>query len=653
MCQYFSFINNLQISTMKKVLSLMLCLAVAAGLSNFAQASVVTRDLGYVTTDEYVYDYTGFSNGSASVLNVSCAIKIPAETIQDVCGASFTSVKIAWDSRNIMKGAKVWLRKSYGDEDLASGTADLKFGWNTVRFDSPYVIDENCGDLLFGVDVVAQPGEFYFATSTYGGNSKADACFLINRDEYAEIGDQAIIDVDWLRQENPYNNYMILAAGTVEFDTEAFPDRVALTKMEYNPMVVDTDPGSAILWVQNNGSNDVSVMTISYKLGENTRDYDLTLSQPIRAGRSSSFAVPMIALGTGEHTISISKVNDNANNNTPTYQTAELLCIPAAAAASYERRCILEWFASETIYHTPKYFESCLWPSYEPFQDRMSLVIHHISDQFMIGENEDLQLALALTDKDQAQCPAMALDRSRQIFSPIIEAGNITYSTVTPEGAALVFPEAFDIPTFAGLDAESSYDPESGIATITINGSIAENVLPDDENLLLTVYVTEDNVYSDSQEFPSESGDPNEPNPGEFYHMAVIRQQPTPMAGEEVTEHSGNFTRTYKVEIDPTWKAADMKIIAMVNRRMTNSLANRNVVNVTETEMDPEGASIESVAAVGHTSVIVKNGCATVNGSTEGVEVYTSSGTRVNNSQLRPGVYVVRVENNVAKIFVK
>lgn len=639
---------------MKKVLSLMLCIAVAAGLSNFAQASVVTRDLGYVSTDEYVYDCTGFNNGSKSAVGVSCAIRLDAETMNGVSGASFTAVKVAWDSRNMAKGAKVWLRKSYDGEDLASGTADLRFGWNTVKFDTPYPIDENCGELMFGVDVVAQPNEYFFATSVYGGRNIPNVCFLVNHEEYKQYGKDAILDVSWLQEEYPGSCFMILAAGTVEFTPDAFPDRVTISKLEYNPMVTDARPASAIMSVTNSGSNDVSTLTFSYQLEDRTREYDLPLSAPIQSGRSAKLTVPMIALGSGEHTVSISKVND-LPNKISTSKTADLLCIPEAVATANQRRCLLEWFASETSYQTPKIFESCLWPIYEPLQDRMSLVIHHISDQFMIGDNEDLQLALALSDNTSVQCPSMALDRSRQMSNPVIEAGNVTYSTPTPEGGVMnsVFTEASSIPTFADLIAESVYDPQSGFATIAINGSIADNVLPDDENLRLTVYVTEDYVYSNSQEYPSESGNPDDPNPGEFYHMAVIRQQPTPMDGEELTEHSGDFTRTYKVEIDPTWKPADMKVIAVINRTLSATLANRNVINVAETEMDPDGASISAVSADGQTIVTVKNGSATVNGSTEGVEVYTAAGIRVNNSQLRPGVYVVRMENTVAKIIVR
>lgn len=629
----------------------MLLLAAVAGFGNFAQANVVTRELGYVSSDEYVYDYTGFSNGSDSPLNISCAIKIKAETMKAVRGAQFTSVKIAWDSKNIMKGAKVWLRKSYGSEDLAIGTADLKFGWNTVKFDTPFVIDENCEEIMFGVDVVAQPGQYYFATSTYNTHA-ADACFLINRDEYAEIGDEAIIDTDWLRQNGSGVSFMILATGVVEYDSEAFPNRVTMTKMEYSPMAIDGKPASAALWVANNGSNDVSTLTLNYQCGEASKDFDLVLSSPIMSGKTLQINIPMIAVGSGEHTVSITKVNDNTNNS-PTSMKADLLCIPQNVSQAYERRSLLEWFASESSYHTPKIFDSSLWPSYEMYQDQVSLVIHHMSDQFMIGDDEDLKLAIALNDTKQVACPSMSLDRSRQVFNPLLETGNITYSTTTTYGAEIIFPMAFQVPTFARVEAESSYNPETGTATITVNGSIADNVLPADENLRLTVYVTEDNVYSNSQEFPSETGNPEDPNPGEFYHMALVRQQPTPMDGEELTEHSGDFTRTYTVEIDPTWKAADMKVIAVINRCLTNTLANRNVINVCETEMDPDGASLESIATDGQNTIVVQNGCATVNGSTEGVEVYTTSGIRVANSQLGKGVYVVRANYAVSKIIVK
>ncbi len=616
-------------------------------------AAVTSRNLGYVSDSEDIYAYDGFSNASTEPANWSIAVRLPKDEIGKYVGGSLTQVLAGWSCyTQASSEVTAWVRTSYDSENLTSGKGILKFGWNTVKFDAPYVIPDDVEEIWFGYDVVAPPGEYCIATSVYG-NKQLGACYLVNRDIYATDPEGAMLDVC---EQQSYG--LILTLLTVEIDDATMQNRVAPTSVKYNPMGVIGNPGTALLSVKNEGANEVSSLTLSYRSGDLIYEKELEMSTPLAANKTASLAVPLPALATGIMELTVSEVN-GAGNGVDNSLELSMVAIPEDVASNYVRRSLLEYFVSESEYRVPIYFNDYLMPAYELHKDNVTLVCRHMNDQFMIGDDEDSELAamLANDDKQQVYCPAMALDRSVQINNRASSEGSLTYNTLIPDyqnnlaHVNGVYGEAYNTPTFAGMTAEASYDIEKGLATLYVEGDIAEGVLPEGEKLQLSVYLVEDNVFSNSQEFvdDGEGGGPRD-----FYHQAVIRQQPTPVFGEVITEIDGQFDRSYEVEVDPEWKAADMKVIAVLSRSEKNPLLQRNVVNVCESEFDPTGAFITNVKGNEGTVFEVVDGAVTVRGKqNQDVEVFNMAGLKVPNMSLSGGVYVVRCETEVAKIVVK
>ncbi len=632
---------------MKKFLLSLLVSATAFCGFTSANATTTTRDLGYVGASEPVYPGTGFRNSLSTSSNWSVAVRLTADQLQKYIGASITQIKAGWASQGQQgKDVKIWLRTSYEGDDLVTGKGDFKFGWNTIKYSTPYVIPEDVDELWFGYDVAVPPNDYCISTSVLGG-SKQGVNYLINLDMYDESPEEAVSDAVLAAQDGMG---MILALATVEFDASTFENRVIASRLACNPLINADKASTALLSINNEGSNEVSSLTLHYECGDLTKDYVLDLPQPIMANKSTKISIPAFALASGEHKLIVSEVNGAPNNIKSEGLIYEALSIPGEVADSYERRSLVEYFVDENEYRSPSYFDDILWPGYEPYSDRISLVCHHLSDQFMIGEGEDMALAIMLSGDNQRNvyCPAMAIDRSLQISNPVTTDNSLTFNTIYPTFVSPLYDEALAIPTFASVAVESDFNLEKYTASIEVNGSIAEGVLPEGENLQLTVYVLEDNVYSDSQEFPGEKGTEKR----EYYHKAIIRQQPTPIYGDVITEGSGNFTRTYEVEIDPTWKAGDMKVLAVLNRTEKNTVYNRSVINVAEAPLDPANVGMAEIATDCQ-GVAVSGGSITVNGSTEGVEVYNIGGARVANTSLTTGVYVVRTADTAAKVFVK
>lgn len=633
---------------MKKSLRYLLALAlVVIGLG--ASAAVTVRDLGYVSSSDDVYPATGFVNQSTGNVRISVAIRLPHDEISKYVGGSLTGVKIGWSTPGTQ--VKYWLRAEYEGQDLAFGTTSLKNGWNNLKFNSPYVIPSDVDEVLFGYDVVATPGMYYAVTSVLGKRVN-DVCYIINRDIYDENPNAAIIDACAAVGENG----LILTTLTLEVDPAGYQNRVKPTEIQYNPLVTDGTPATAKLTLKNEGMNAVNRVTMAYKLGDATYENDLQISGSIQQNATVSITAPLPGLGTGTMEISVTKVNGVANNLTDKV-TADIVTIPEEVSLDFERRSLIEYFVDENEYRVPVYYTEYMNPVYQKYRDQVTLICRHVGDQFMIGDNEDEELLINLygDQKSKVSVPSMTLDRSLQLSNLAPTPGCVAYGTLIPDEltgiahVAGVMGEAFAVPTFAGLEVESDYNhaTNDGFVNISVNGTIAENVLPEGENLRLNVYLLEDDVYSTSQEFKGE-GDEQK---GEFWHQAVIRQQPTPIYGEDV--EAGDFSRSYKVEIDPEWKAKDMKVVAMLSRPETNGVYQRNVINVAEAEFDPGKTAIAEVIGTEGSTFEVVAGSVVVNGSAAGVEVYSLSGARVNNSQLPAGVYVVRSASEVAKICVK
>lgn len=634
-----------------------LSLALATCAASFASEAAITKiSLGYAGADETVYTYDGFQNNSDSPANWSVAVRIPKESVAKYAGGKIVNIKAAWTSKTTVNNVKYWVRERYDKEDLASTTGSIKFGWNTIALPEAYEIPADCDDLWFGYDFVAPAKEYCVATSNYAVNRVPEATYLVNRDYLEQYPDEAVLDV------YTYGYGSILCLATLEIDDQALKNMVEIADFVYNPLVNQDQPGTGIVSLTNVGTNNINNFTIRYEVGDIAKEMTINCSNPIvpapTATTTVKVNVPVIASATGLTTMSISKVNGNANNVT-TQRQVNLVSIPDDVAGSYERRPLIEYFVSEREYRVSKFWDEVFWPGIENYvkDDRLSIVCHHTADQFQIMDDEAdfddallLNLMLANDNKMNVYIPALSVDRARQICNLAPIEGAVIGNTIFPAYAYQLYDEALSIPTFAEVYTKTDYDHEKGIATITVSGEIAEGVLPEGENLRLNLFVTEDNVWTNSQEFP---GEKDETVKQEYYHQCLIRQRPTPNFGEELTEGAGTFTRTYEIEIDPSWKRNEMKVIAALTRDEKNDLFNRAVINCSEQAFDPTGAGLANVTIGEGSAITVVNGTVMVDGSAEGVEVYTPAGVRAANGSLASGIYMVKSAGATAKVLVK
>lgn len=596
-----------------------------------------TAYVGYVNPSETVYPYTGYSNTSDQDLTLIFAIRVEASKFANYTGASLTGLHIGWSMGNeeMFPEIEAFVREELDGENLASGKDQIGFGWYDVMFDTPYTIPPG-KDLYIGAKVEWKKGA-WLGTGIYGYNLPKESQFIGNLEDVGEDG-----KIQWIDDSN--GDRAILALGIVEASGSQFNDKAVLSAINMNDIQPIEIPGDAYLVIKNEGLNDLRSFEISSSLGDKTWSYPIELNTPITPGQQKLVGGGIQTLGTGIHNVWISKVNDTEVEE-PLVVEHELIGIPADVASKYVRRPLIERWVSEDEYRSPYYTDSIFMPGVTPYRDKVSLIAHHLSDQFMIYhefdkdvDNEDVQFLVdfANGEKSKVSVPSFATDRSYLPQNPLatFNTYSVAYNFIYPYAIGSLYPAVLGVPTFASVNASAKIDGDN--CEIEVFGNIEPGIMPEGESLYMTVYIVEDGIVSKSQEFP-DSPEMQEIYKGIYTHNDVIRLSLTEMYGD-VVENEGEYTKTFKCELDPEWNRDNMRVLAFLNRS-GERYGHMQVINSVETDI--KGSSVKSIEDSARGSFTIE-GNNIVASQGFSVEVYTLDGTRAASYGLRPGIYIVK-----------
>lgn len=602
-------------------------LAAVLAVGSVAASHAKTVDVGYAsTTQDMVYQYTGFI-ANEDVKFYAAALFTP-EMMSTYAGGSIVGLRIGWCDYTVQSGdMEIFVREGLNAENVATAKGNLKFGWNTIMFDTPYQIPAEPGNIVVGCNFDAKAGTFNIATSVLG-NKPANSCWITSDFVRHDNG-----EYEWAELSQDYDAALIVAIIDVNDEVN---DRAEITKVIAPEIFKQGDTGSGQFTITNRGTNPVQKVTLLYETGGKSESFDINISSPIAANSSSKISAPVPAIATGETTVTISHVNGK-ENLFKGQKTLPVLAVPEDVAAKYTRRPLLEYYGSEGSHYNVSYYDDYFLGAYADYEDRMTIVCHHANDQFMTRDDEDTQMLVDFADgnKSAVQIPCMTLDRSLQCSNYLTFSDNTVAYTIlypTPYQTS-VYDEALAVPTFADLSVYTGLVTGKPEISILVNGHVEPGVLPAGEKLKLTVYLLENNVASTSQNWATE--DEETTYGGVYNHQNVIRQQPVPMWGVEL-DGDGDFSKQFNVEYDPEeWKLYDMRVVALLHRSETNSRFSRQVINCAESDY------LASISEI------------TLDDATGRQRIYNLSGVEVTNSNLTPGIYVVSNGKTASKIFVK
>ncbi len=614
-------------------------LALSAGLLTPASEASAQNQMyvGYVNPQETVYPYTGFNNASEEGGTLYFVVRMEASKFANYGGASLTGVCVGWSMGEEEKTPEmeVFVREELDGENLASGSAQVGFGWNDIDFDTPYSITAG-NDLYIGGKVEWEPGS-WLGTGTWGYTLPESSQFMGNTADTDPDG-----NINWIDVTD--NSMVLMVLGIVEASGSGYNDKAALSDLRTNVIQPMEYPGDAWLVVRNDGFNELQSIELTSSMGEELWSQTIDFSSPIAAGETRDVSGGVQALGTGTHRIWVSKVNGKDVEN-PVALERDLIGVPAEVAARYTRRPLVERWVSESDYRSPVYTDDIFLPGIESLRESMSVIAHHCSDQFMIYhefdadvDNEDIRFLVDFADGDKSRVsiPAFSVDRSYLPRNPLSRSNtySVAYNFIYPDYVEPFYTAALDVPTFATIEAKA--DVEGDICGIEVTGYVEPGIMPEDEPLRLTVYLVEDGIESTSQEFPDDP-EVTDRYKGVYTHDDVIRLSLTEMYGD-MLDGDGAYTKKFTCELEPEWKRDDMRVLAFLNRS-GERYGHMQVINSCETPVTGSGIggirqSVATFTVNGHDIEAAPG---------HSIEVYTLAGTRVSGRGLDSGIYLVRI----------
>lgn len=621
-------------------------LAFALSMATFtATADTMFVSHGVKTSDP-VYPYTGFATKD-NVKGMQVAVKLTKDMLAPYVGSKISAIYIGW--AGIYQGstpeATAFLRPQLNDADLTTGVVKLSGsnGWNVANFSEPYTIKED-DEVFMGYVVDAEAGVYGPCTLTWGSFA-AGTHFLGNPEFKDADGNIEWEDLSLPGMMEMYCPLMLVAEVTVE--GEGMHNRMLISKLATPSILSKGIPTTAAVQIQNTGSNSIeSIKVCCAQEGSDAWTYPISLNSSISPSSSALITIPVYAESTGETTVSITEVNGVPNGENSECKFTPVV-VPQTTSERYVRRPLVEYFASESQYQSAAYDQDIVTPALEDYAGRISRINWHTTDQFQIGladdRDEALSLLLDVADNDSSQIylPTLMLDRDinlsvepRLLFTlcrnPML---GVLYSPF----AEYTYEYALAQPTFAGLQISASV--ENDVVTLTVDGDADLTVVPEGEELRLTVVLIEDGIESDSQEFPGGSGDGA--NPGHVVHDCVVRQLLTDRWGDPIEFKDGKFSMSFTTELDYDNLTANMRAVAFINRPKTNGMWQRSIINSAECGLITTGVSPISSDIVSMRPIV--KGSSIISPEGAAMTVYTTSGMSVAPNNLPTGIYLVKV----------
>ncbi len=593
------------------------------------RAAVGEIYLGHCSVNDQIWPYDGLSLDKDSRVGVGAILT--EDMLQRYAGATIVGMYVGWDDELSTSNYECFVRsEKFNGETITSGADEVQFGWNYVSLDE-VTLTEDMKTLAVGFytdlvkDVCSIPKLYPYGKANsnflWSGETNADGEIWYDS---KELGTMPIVLV-------------------LEDREGLFHNMISISSCSADVIVEKGELHTALARISNIGTNDILNIEVTTSFGEESHTEIIDFDQPIPPQQGGKVLLPVKCIGSGAHTYQITAVNGISKPSNAV--DVEMIGVSADVAEKYSYRPLLEYFVSEDNYMTVTYVDNYLWPGLEPFQEDITFVMTHLDDKYMTGDNDGLNhlIKLAGGDKMKVSVPGMTINRhaytSVVMLNSVIENTPMMY-TIFPDFITPVYEEVLADPTFASVNIDAAMD-DNGAITITASGVVEEGVMPEGEDLYLTVYLMEKNVESEDQRFWDEKEAAE--YGGVYTHKNIIREIMTPYWGEKLATTGGEYSMTFNTEYYDEWVKDNLYVVAFLNRSGENHQLAMQVIN--SAEKDLTNTSINRVECLEEVTIENVNGSILVNGDSA-VNVYDLSGCQVDNSNLSAGVYIVKAVVN-------
>ena len=432
-------------------------------------------------------------------------------------------------------------------------------GWNLIELQTPYLIDLPEGySLRIGFDYEQQ------------GRTATPLSVV-------QQGDAIYPSLHF--RNNRWTNYGVNVSGNLSLqciaENDNFPEYIVkftnLMCLKGNVKVGSPIPFSFMLRNLGAGAVNAGDLTFDVAIDGNhittiTNTNDLTFKDT-----SSTGEVSTDGLSAGQHTLSV----------TMTTLKGEPVANPVTLTATFKvfehgftrQMRLVEQFTSTTCTYCPGGTAN-IYNLTQMRDDIAWVAIHNVQnpnnpDPFRTAQADSIMEYQGLTG-----WPEGSFDRSTGIESANTVLGGIYGISAAKMNEFLNYVEGL-APSWATVNVNSTFDPETRKAVITIDGETVpnyEDFMGSDSKL--TVYITEDGLV-----YPQTSGG------SDYVHNNVLRLALGTVKGVALNKTGDSYKNEFTVDIPNEWIADNLNVVAFISRPLGNALTDIYVTNANKRKL--------------------------------------------------------------------
>lgn len=526
---------------MKKYLLTILALA-ALGLAKAGAEEFVLGGCNHK-----VMTANGFGSDNAG--HLAAAMYIPGEKLKALAGNEIERLDVGFVSRINLRDVSIWVRKSLDGPNVAVETVERpSSGWNTVKFTTPYVIEEGIDGLYVGYDFESA------GTShpvSFAGNGEDYTSYLkVGDGAWENMSARGALSIEAIVTGNNLPQYDLAF-----INGKIFPDVAAGDNM----YVMEGE-------VSNVALRDISGFTVSV-IKEGDLCAEVHVSVDVPKDKKVKFSVPFDSNKAlnGEVSLIITSLDGatdaNDSNNAVT------------AKVTFPKNVVVEEFTTEMCPNCPEpgqWFNNVL-NSDPSYHNHVVPICHHSAfGTDWLTRDVDTEILWLFDMGGQTFAPAAMFNRHAAFMKGYTQT---KYEPIVALRSQKDFEDCIkselqeETHAMVGMAIADKRTADNGASEYDVKVTVVTDDSFSLKNPILVFYTLENEIKAQKQQGAS----------GTYYHHHVIRTD-NGSYGEEINiMPGGKFEKVFTVTLDPEWKENDLYFAAFVANKNPDRV-NDNVI---------------------------------------------------------------------------
>ena len=516
-------------------------------------AQPIQKILGHYTSDSIASE--GFSMPNSGTFAI--AVMFDADELEMYLGGQVVAIRVGLcESAQISQVFMIPVRTNGKYGDRVYWECDMsQVGWNTVELTTPYDLNLEPGEKLLVGFVYKQvtgikPLSFVHVGSPYD-------CYTMKKvgsaTKWVEAGfiDRGNLAVQCIVEKDSYPDYLLSASS-----------------LQTRPSIEAGEMLPFSMVVTNKGIKQIDQDGLTMKvLVDDHEVATITNEVPFDGGYCTVYdSIPTGNLSSGEHVLTVQVVSvDGVLLEEPISLETNFLVYHMSFP---RQKHLIEQLTSTYCQYCP--LGSSMLNLLTSMRDDLIWVGIHGNlgsgvDPFRSNQGDSI---MAYMTGGVISYPSGAFDRTVGWSDDVNVVGGLSFYEQFHQEVAEYFCDFFDYiaetnPSFAEIDANCTFNEETRMATVAVQGRVSTDFdLMVGEDSRLVVYLVEDSLVAQQVNGSTVVLD--------YVHNGVFRKALGSIMGEPLNRFGHRYKNVYRFSIPPKWDWTKMRVVAFICRPLSN-----------------------------------------------------------------------------------